>query len=132
MKDTNTDVRVCRDVQARLDFYIDNELLTETNHEVRDHFEQCAACARDAEARRELRLKLQTTVRQSAVPADLERRVRERIRETSRPASAPWRLMAIAAAVLACVGSWLTYERGGFALTPSPRLAAILRVGFGD
>ena len=81
MNDTKPDDRVCRDVQERLDFYIDNELLTETNHEMRGHFEECVTCARDAEARRELRLKLQTTVRQSAVPEDLERRIRERIRQ---------------------------------------------------
>jgi anti-sigma factor (TIGR02949 family) len=132
MKDTNTEVRACQDVQARLDFYIDNELQTETNLAVSEHFERCGACAREADDRRELRMKLQATVRQAAVPTDLERRVRERIRESSRPQSAPWRLMAIAAAVLACVGSWVTYQRGGFAIANSPQLAAILHVGFGD
>ncbi len=131
MKEMNMDVRACRDVQSKLDFYIDNELLTETNHEVREHFKVCAACAGDADARRELRAKLQESVRQSAVPADLDRRVRERIREAARPAGAPWRLMAIAAAVLVCVGSWLISQRG-FPVPTSPRLAAILRIGFGD
>src|SRR4051812_44588681 len=132
MKDTTTDPRACEDVQAKLDFYIDNELQTETNLDVSDHFERCATCAREAEGRRELRMKLRETVRQTAVPTDLERRVRERIRQTARPQGAPWRVMAIAAAVLACVGSWLTYERGGFAITTSPQLTAILRAGFGD
>jgi len=132
MREMNMDVRACRDVRAKLDFYIDNELLTETNHEVREHFDECAACAREADARRGLRTKLQESVRRSAVPADLERSVRERIRESARPAGAPWRMMAIAAAVLACVGSWLISGRRGFAVATSPRLAAILRVGFGD
>jgi len=131
MRDTKTEVRACRDVQAKLDFYIDNELQIETNHEVSDHFDRCAACARDADDRRELRMKLQLSVRQSPVPTDLERRVRERIRASSRQ-NAPWRLMAIAAAVIACVGSWVTYQRGGFATVSSPQLAAILRIGFGD
>ena len=132
MSDMNTEIAACREVQAKLDFYVDNELITEMNHDVREHLEQCATCARDAEVRRELRARLQTTVRQSPVPGDLERRIRERIRESLRPSGAPWRMMAIAAAVLACVGSWLMYERGGFAAAASPRLAAILRVGFGD
>ena len=34
MIETNSDERACREVQARLDFYIDNELLTETNLEM--------------------------------------------------------------------------------------------------
>jgi anti-sigma factor (TIGR02949 family) len=70
----------CRSVQAKLDYYIDNELLTETNLELSEHLDSCAACANEAEARRTVRTKLQLAIRHTPVPPGLEARVRARLR----------------------------------------------------
>ena len=123
---TQTEFRgqACRQALARLDSYIDNELLTESNLELMNHFQRCDACTQEAEQRRRVRTRLRTAVREVKVPAGLEARVRDRLRQT-RPAPAPkLHLMAIAAAVVVCIGSWFAYQR--------TRVPAMLRAGLGD
>ena len=116
--------QVCQKALARLDSYIDNELITESNIELTDHFQRCTACTREADERRNVRERLRTAVREVKVPAGLEARVRDRLRQTREAPAKKLHLMAIAAAVVVCLGSWLGYQH--------TRLLGVLRVGLGD
>src|SRR5215467_13260448 len=109
MKQLTFDEWACRNTRAKLDSYIDDELLVETNLEMARHFQTCGACAQEAVKRRELRGRLQAAARAVPPPAGLDDRVRARLRQDRR-SKAPWSLMAIAAIVLLCTGSWFTYE----------------------
>jgi anti-sigma factor RsiW len=130
MTNTTFDEWTCRSTQAKLDSYIDNELLVETNLQMTRHFEQCAACAQEADARRALRGRVKAAAKQTPVPAGLDDLVRQRLRGSARPKPTQWRMMAIAAVILVSVGSWLGYERLG---TPaSARLMALLGIGEGN
>jgi anti-sigma factor RsiW len=124
---TRIDERACRTVQAKLDSYIDNELLTETNLELSQHLEGCAACAADAAMRRAVRNRLQHAVRQAPLPSDLEDRVRARLRESRNSGRTPW-LMAIAAAILVCAVPWAALQ---YSPLP-PQVLAVMRVGLND
>src|SRR5262249_32487677 len=119
----------CRNAQAKLDSYIDDELLVETNLELTQHFDRCPECAVEVATRRELRSRIRAAVRLTAVPPGLDALVRERLRQSPRNRP-PWSLMAIAAVLVAGFGSWLAVERVGL---PVPSgLAALLRIGAGD
>lgn len=48
----------CSDFHDIADSYLGDELLVETNHEVLQHLEACAACRRELAARREMRARL--------------------------------------------------------------------------
>lgn len=48
----------CKDFRERIDSYLKDELLVETNHDVIQHLEACAACRRELAARREIRAQL--------------------------------------------------------------------------
>src|SRR5690349_15855804 len=109
----------CRNTRAKLDSYIDDELLVETNLEMARHFQNCGECAQEATARRELRGRLRAAARAVPAPTGLDERVRARLRREGR-SKAPWSLMAIAAVIVLCFGSWFTYER------------RVLRAGVGD
>lgn len=100
----------CRNTRARLDSYIDDELLVETNLEMARHFQNCGACAQEAAERRELRGRLRAAARSVPAPAGLDERVRARLRREGR-SKTPWSLMAIAAVVVLCFASWFTYDR---------------------
>ncbi len=52
----------CRDFQELIDSYLSDELLTETNHDVLRHLENCANCRNVIEARREIRQRLRSAV----------------------------------------------------------------------
>ncbi len=52
----------CRDFQEMIDSYLSDELLTETNHDVLRHMEDCTKCRRVIEARREVRSRLKNAV----------------------------------------------------------------------
>ena len=52
----------CNDFQELIDSYLSDELLTETNHDVLRHLEQCAGCRQVIENRREFRGKLRSAV----------------------------------------------------------------------
>lgn len=52
----------CRDFQEMIDSYLSDELLTETNHDVLRHMENCANCRGVVEARREVRSRLKSAV----------------------------------------------------------------------
>jgi hypothetical protein len=109
----------CRNTRAKLDSYIDDELLVETNLEMVRHFQNCGGCAREAAKRRELRDRLRAAARGVPAPTGLDERVRAHLRREGR-SKTPWSLMAIAAIVVLCLGSWFAYER------------RVLRAGVGD
>ncbi|MGI8670918.1 MAG: anti-sigma factor family protein [Aridibacter sp.] len=52
----------CRDFQELIDSYLSDELLTETNHDVLRHLEDCANCRNVIKARREVREHLKSAV----------------------------------------------------------------------
>ncbi len=52
----------CRDFQEIIDSYLSDELLTETNHDVLRHLENCVACRSVIEARRNVRQHLKSAV----------------------------------------------------------------------
>jgi anti-sigma factor RsiW len=126
MTQTRFDETACRAVRARLDSYLDNELLAESNLEVLEHFRSCPECNREAEARRKMRLRVQHAVRETGIPGGLAGLVRDRLREEQRPPSHKLRLMAIAAALVVCFGSGLAYWRGA---EREAYIASVLRVG---
>ena len=133
----------CKRVLARLDSYVDGELLTETNLELLQHFQSCANCAAEAETRARLRLRLRTAVRDIQVPANLEARVRAGLRE-ARTQQGGWshRVMALAACLALCFGAWMVLQLGAVRSTAAWResyvasvtnhLASIMRVGLGN
>jgi hypothetical protein len=53
----------CQQFKERLDSYISDELLVETNHDVLHHLENCPACRQELSDRRNLRLKLRSAVK---------------------------------------------------------------------
>jgi anti-sigma factor RsiW len=131
MTQINFDEQACRTARSRLDSYLDNELLAESNLDLLEHFRQCAACTQEAEARRTVRVRLQAAVRETTIPGGLEARVRERLREAQRPPARKLHLMAIAAALLVCFGSGLAYWLRTEAAREA-HIAAMLRIGLGD
>jgi hypothetical protein len=58
----------CSDFYDIADSYLSDELLVETNHEVLQHLEGCAACRRELAARRELRARLRAAFNGAATP----------------------------------------------------------------
>jgi anti-sigma factor (TIGR02949 family) len=142
MTQTRFGEQACQKVLARLDSYIDNELLTESSLELMEHFQRCTACTRESQERRNVRARLQTAVREVRVPPGLEDRVRDRLRQTREPGPKRFHLMAIAATLAVCLGSWVAYQLGALRLTTasqeqyvaaiSGEVASIIRVGLGD
>jgi anti-sigma factor (TIGR02949 family) len=142
MTQTRFDEQACRKVLAKLDSYIDNELLTESSLELMEHFRRCTACTRESQERRNVRERLKTAVHEVKVPQGLEDRVRDRVRQTREPRPKNFHLMAIAATLAVCLGSWVAYQFGASRLTAisqesymaaiSGEVAGIIRVGLGD
>jgi anti-sigma factor RsiW len=91
--------QTCQKFRAKIDSYIDNELLTESNLQMLEHFSRCSSCTREAQERRDMRKRLQNAVRGMPAPAGLEQRIRHRLRQPKRLL-----LMAIAAALGLCLG----------------------------
>ena len=130
MTNLTFDEWACRNTQAKLDAYIDDELLVETNLEMGRHFERCEACTREAATRREVRARVKAAVRLSPIPDGLEVRLRERLRSSARARTVPWNFMAIAAAIILCFGSWFTYERSILSVGAGNHLhCAVVRQG---
>jgi anti-sigma factor RsiW len=100
----------CRNTRTKLDSYIDDELVVETNLEMARHFQNCGACAQEEAARRELRGRLRAAARAVPTPTGLDQRVLARLKLDGRWRT-PWSLIAIAAISVLCFGWWFTYER---------------------
>ena len=79
----------CRDFHEIIDSYLSDELLTETNHDVLRHLEDCADCRNVIEARRAVRSRLKSAVTSSAmykIDEDFSRGLESQLRQTlSRP-----------------------------------------------
>ncbi|MEO6335118.1 MAG: hypothetical protein ABIO91_09055 [Pyrinomonadaceae bacterium] len=74
----------CHQFSDVLDSYIGDELLVETNHDVLRHLEDCRACREDLAARRSLRTKLRSAVRNapdSQIDSVFARALRRRLSE---------------------------------------------------
>lgn len=134
--------QMCKEVLARLDSYIDDELLIESNLDLMEHFQRCKACTEEENERRKLRTRLQAAVREVRVPQAFERRVQDRLRQARQPQPRRLHLMAIAATLAVCFGSWVAYQLGTLRLTTaaqesylatiSSQVATIIRVGLAD
>jgi len=96
--------QACQKFRAKLDSYIDNELLIESNLEMIEHFRRCTSCTQEAQERRDVRRRLRDAVREMPVPAGLEGRIRDRLRQPKQPQPTKVFLMAIAAALALCSG----------------------------
>jgi len=138
----------CERTRKYLDSYISNELLVETNHEVLRHFESCAACSAEAEARTQLRARVKSAVRTQSVPPELPALVRQRIRAVeSRQASGfSWMRLPLAAAasVALCAVLFFKFQpeslpalgdrpaQNAYIQRISATMATVLKVGLGD
>jgi hypothetical protein len=120
--------------------------LTEREREVLKHFDECAACSREREARVRVTVRWKQAVQGQPVDPYLEARIRRRLRETGSGAGPTWgwgrRLLPVAAVLLMCLGGWIAYQLGHLRLTTasqeayiraiSASVSGILRVGLGD
>jgi anti-sigma factor (TIGR02949 family) len=122
MTQTRFGDQACQKLRARLDSYIDNELLTESNLEMMEHFGRCLPCTQEAQERQNVRKRLQTAVRDVKAPPGLEGRVRDRLRQATQPKPKKLFLMAAAAALAICFGVFRFHNSVG----------PILRIAFDD
>jgi len=122
MTNTRPGDQACQQFQAKLDSYIDNELLTESNLEMMEHCGRCTSCSQQAEERRNVRKRLQNAVRDVKVPPGLEGRIRNRLQQTTRPKPRKLFLMAIAATLAICFGVIRFHDSAG----------PVLRLAFDD
>ncbi|NNE97845.1 MAG: zf-HC2 domain-containing protein [Pyrinomonadaceae bacterium] len=87
----------CRDFHELIDSYLSDELLTETNHNVLRHLEDCVDCRNVIEARRAVRTRLKAAVSSSAkygisesFSRTLESQLKESVVQTAKTGNAPW------------------------------------------
>jgi anti-sigma factor RsiW len=112
----------CQNIREKLDLYLDNELLVETNQSVLDHLGFCQECAAELESRIELRRLLQAALNISEDDerdrdADSRKRTQMALaRERGRKITARLRWAALAASVLLALG--VVYWR--ISSTPKP------------
>jgi 6-phosphogluconolactonase len=88
----------CKKFQAYLDLYLDNELLVETTHEGLTHLENCPNCFDALSERRRVKGLLRSAVLKDSAPADLQEKIRKKIRKD--PLAKRTRLMVLAAAMI--------------------------------
>lgn len=94
----------CREMEARLTAYVDDELDLVHNLEVERHLSECGTCAAAWERQRAVKRAVAEHAPYYAAPAELRRRVGFDSRERSKPSS--WqsgRWLALAAACLAAM-----------------------------
>jgi len=113
MMSTKPGETACQKILARLDSFLDHELVAENNQELIDHLQKCPPCAAEAEGRRNVRWRLQSAIREVPVPEGLESRVRRRLRQAIQPPVRFLNVMAVAAAMTVCFGSWVAYHVPG-------------------
>ncbi len=77
----------CTDFREIIDSYLSDELLTETNHEIMRHLEQCTDCGMEIEARRFVRERLRSAVRR-APEFEVSQRFQVKLREELRTPNA--------------------------------------------
>lgn len=86
---SDIDYRSCRQVFARLDDWVDRELAPDDLEQIEKHLEICAMCAGEFRHERELLRNLRGKLQRIALPAGLEARVWERLRDAGRERGRP-------------------------------------------
>ncbi len=105
----------CQDFREIVDSYLSDELLTETNHDVLRHLENCADCRAEIQERRVLREKLKSAVRNAdsfQMREGFQQELLANLRQNSETATSPknffgfnknsW--MAVAACLILTIG----------------------------
>ena len=112
-----------------LDSYIDLEI-EESEVGIQVHVDGCPNCAAEIAARRGMRNRLRGAVRNIAVPAQLEERVREAITpKVHRIPSRPW-MIALAACLVAGCGLTIAYELGQLRFSTASQNSYISSISF--
>ena len=118
----------CETVQRYLDSYVSDELLVETNHEVLQHLETCAACSEALLAKRKMRNALHRAVRNQPLPLGLETKVRAQLRGSKSDSRwSAWLTVSLAMATVVVVlvtGSWF-YQQNSVGHKNVEKLLAI-------
>lgn len=101
----------CEQVANRLDAYSDKMLSGESESEVADHLENCAACAKAIEDRARVKNLLQRAVRNEIAPAALQVKIQDQIRANQRGSTFLFTqrrvaLLAAAFLVALCLSVW--------------------------
>jgi hypothetical protein len=101
----------CRDFRDVADSFLSDELLTETNHEILQHLDECPSCRAEIALRRELRDSLRAAFHRapdSQPPSDFAERLRQQMRVaaagTERDRSFSRRWLVFAAGVVLTAG----------------------------
>ena len=102
---------ICREVELRLDAYVDGELAEPEAREVAAHLAECRACAARHDALVALRAAIAAQVPYHRADPALRRQVRAAVREAAgagrRRWLAPWRPLAAAAMIaVVAIGAW--------------------------
>lgn len=104
----------CEKVHGYLDFYLSNELIVETTHEVVNHLDGCQDCKTALESRQRVRDGLRRVVLAESAPPGLETRIRAELRKQASSGKErswfPYWLVA-AAAGLAIVATGTVVHR---------------------
>lgn len=101
----------CRDVRAAADAFLCDELLAETNHDIRRHLDACLPCRTEIHARRRLRGALRTAFNRAPElqpTGEFLDRLRDQLRRMAahrhRSRTTPSRWLALAAGLVLAAG----------------------------
>lgn len=124
----------CRKTREYLDYYISNELATETSHEVMKHLERCERCSEELRAREQVKSSLQRAVLRDTIPPRLQARIQKSIRQP--PSRQQW-IRAIAAMLIVAFGVWgalRLWSAREETITPQASFsnAGIMKIGLGN
>jgi anti-sigma factor RsiW len=110
----------CRDVREIGDSFLSEQLLTETNHEILRHLENCQACRAELDARRRLRGVLRAAFNHAPElqpSAEFQNRLRTHLRDVSArgasPGSLSRRWLALAAGIVLVVAAYGIFRLWG-------------------
>jgi len=109
----------CKESQALMDAYFDDELDLVRSLEMERHLAECPGCARLHDQRRVLRVGLSSNALRHSAPADLKAAVRTAIAaqtasgKSSRKPSNKWLLYRIPAMAAAVVSEYLELKARG-------------------
>jgi anti-sigma factor RsiW len=93
----------CDSAKDLADAYFDEELDASLSSQVRDHLAACESCAEAQAQLQALRAGIREHAPYYRAPAGLRDRIRKSVRQADRQPAAPWRWMALAAAILLAV-----------------------------
>lgn len=91
----------CRKMRSYLDFYLNNELLVESNHEVLMHLQSCLNCSAELESLARINRLLKKAVQHERASGALQERIQREIRRSRPDIMTPpaWTQFALAATV---------------------------------